>query len=315
MRLSIALVLLRVLTFSPAISAQSHSVLPRTTTLPASTRAMALGDSYVLNSGNADVLFYHPALLARATGFGGSLQRWGSASSAASMSGALEFLGGTMGIGLRTLQYGAGSDDELHAPLGQDQHFKSGGERGYERTASIGYGREVLGALSLGLAVELLETRLESLQQSIMLIDFGISVDLGPIGVGLTAHDIGNKPFHDVPAEPFEDFGPRPSRIVLGAGTYGQQVGIFDVGFAANAGVDGQDSLTYGVGAEIGYYPVRGRTFVLRIGLQDVPQKSEMSPFTTGFAFWLDDFILEWAFRPISGAPELGSHRFGVSWR
>ena len=82
MRLPIALVLLSVLTFSQAISAQSHSVLPRTTTLPASTRAMALGDSYVLNSGNADVLFYHPALLARATGFGGSLQRWGSASSA-----------------------------------------------------------------------------------------------------------------------------------------------------------------------------------------------------------------------------------------
>ena len=84
MHLPIALALLSVLTFSPAISAQSHSVLPRTTTLPASTRAMALGDSYVLNSGKADVLFYHPALLARATGFGGSLQRWGSASSAAS---------------------------------------------------------------------------------------------------------------------------------------------------------------------------------------------------------------------------------------
>ena len=186
---------------------------------------------------------------------------------------------------------------------------------GYERTASIGYGRELLGALSLGLAIDLLEIRLESLQQNIMLIDFGISADLGPIGVGLTAHDIGNKPFHDVPDEPFEDFGPRPSRIVLGAGTYGQEVGIFDVGFAANAGVDSQDSLTYGAGAEIGYYPVRGRTFVLRIGLQNVPQNSEMSSFTTGFAFWLDDFILEWAFRPVSSAPERGSHRFGISWR
>ncbi|MBK92209.1 MAG: hypothetical protein CME27_07130 [Gemmatimonadetes bacterium] len=315
MHLPIALVLVSVLTFSPAISAQSHSVLPRTTILPASTRAMALGDSYVLNSVKADMLFYHPALLARATGFGGSLQRWGSASSAASMSGAFEFLGGTLGIGLRTLQYGTESEDELHAPLGQDHHFRPGGERSYERTASIGYGRELWGALSLGLAIDLLEIRLESLQQNIMLIDFGISADLGPIGVGLTAHDIGNKPFHDVPDEPFEDFGSRPSRIVLGAGTYGQEVGIFDVGFAANAGVDRQDSLTYGAGAEIGYYPVRGRTFVLRIGLQHVPQKSEMSPFTTGFAFWLDDFTIEWAFRPVNSAPERGSHRFGISWR
>ena len=315
MRLPIALGLLGVLTFSQAISAQSHSVLPRTTTLPASTRAMALGDSYVLNSGNAAVLFYHPALLARATGFGGSLQRWGSASSAASMSGAFEFLGGTLGIGLRTLQYSTKSEDELHAPIGQGHHFRSAGDRSYERTVSIGYGLELSGALSAGLAVDLLETRFESLQQNIMLIDFGISADLGPIGVGLTAHDIGNKPFHDVLDEPFEDFGPRPSRIVLGAGAYGQQVGIFDVGLAANAGLDGQDSLTYGAGAEIGYYPVRGRTFVLRIGLQDVPQKSEMSSFTTGFAVWLDDLILEWAFRPVSSAPERGSHRFGISWR
>jgi len=311
MRLPVTLVLLLVIALTPALSAQTHSFLPRTTTLPASTRAMALGDSYVLNSGQADALFYHPALLARADGFGGGLQRWGNTSSAASLAGALEFLGGTLGIGLRTLQYGMPPENNLH----EDHDFRSDGDRGYERTVSIGYGREIWGGLSAGLAADLLDTRVESLQQNVVLIDVGLSTDLGPIGIGLTAHDIGHKPFHDILDEPSEDYGPGPSHIVLGAGAYGQQLGMLDVGFAANAGVDARDALTYGVGVEIGYYPIQGRTFVARVGLQDVPDGSEESPITTGFAFWADDFNVEWAFRPISGAPEGGSHRFGISWR
>ena len=130
----------------------------------------------MLNSGNADVLFYHPALLARATGFGGAAtlgQRF-----LALQCPSARIPGGTWASDCEP-QYGAGSDDELHAPLGQDQHFKSGGERGYERTASIGYGREVWGALSQS-AVELLETWLSSFAQhhAHRLLNF---VDLGPI--------------------------------------------------------------------------------------------------------------------------------------
>ncbi|MGY8779079.1 MAG: hypothetical protein ACKVIN_13285, partial [Longimicrobiales bacterium] len=94
----------------------------------------------------------------------------------------------------------------------------------------------------------------------------------------------------------------------------GQQVGIFDLGYAANLGF-GDDAVTYGGGVEIGYWPVQGRTFVARAGFQSVPGDSEAKPFTTGLAFWGDEIMIEWAFRPFGGADEGGSHRFGLRWR
>ncbi len=307
MRLSIPSLALAALLLPAAAVAQTQSFLPRTTTLPASTRAMALGDSYVMNSGHSDVLFYHPARLTEASGFGADLQRWGVAASAAAFSGSFEAFVGTWGIGVRSLQYGVPDGGSLQAPVGQDHHFVSGGDPVSERTATIGYGREILGGISAGLAIDLLDARIASSQHNIMLVDVGLSTDLGPLGLGLTAHDIGDKPFID------SDAG--PSRIVLGAGAYGQQVGILDLGLAANAGIDAEDELTYVAGVQVGYYPIQGRTFVARIGVQNVPEGSEVSPLTAGFAFWADDLTVEWAFRPVSNADDGGTHRFGVRWR
>lgn len=307
MRLTLSSVALAALLLPAAVVAQTQSVLPRTTTLPASTRAMALGDSYVMNAGHSDVLFYHPARLTSASGFGADLQRWGVAASAAAFSGSFDAFGGTWGLGLRSLQYGVPDGGSFQSPVGQDHHFVSGGDPVSERTATIGYGREVFGGISAGLAVDLVDTRVESSQHNIMLVDIGLSTDLGPLGLGLTAHDIGDKPFGD--------FGSGPSRVVLGAGAYGQQVSGLDLGLAANAGIDAEDELTFGAGVEIGYYPIQGRTFVARIGVQDVPDGSDVSPLTAGFAFWADDLTVEWAFRPVSDADEGGTHRFGVRWR
>jgi len=307
MRFPTTLVVTAALLAPSAATAQLESTLPKTTTLPASARAMALGDSYAMTSGHADALFYHPARLTSAQGFGGSLQRWGAASSAAAFSAAFDFLGGTWGVGLRALQFSVPDGSVFLAPTGQDHLFDPGGDPVSERTATIGYGRELFAGVSLGVAVDLLDTRVQSSLNNVMLFDAGLATDLGPVGIGLTAHDIGGKPW--------SDYGSRPSRIVLGAGTYGRQAGIFDLGFAANAGLDADDDLTYGGGVEVGYYPIQGRTFVARIGFQDVPDGSETSPLTTGFAFWADDLSIEWAFRPVSGGEEGGTHRFGVRWR
>ncbi len=83
------------LLFVPAsLSAQTGGVLPKVTQLPASTRAMALGDSYMMNAGHADAIFYHPALLTGARGFGADVQRWGGESSSAAVSGAMQWYGG-----------------------------------------------------------------------------------------------------------------------------------------------------------------------------------------------------------------------------
>ena len=297
------------------VSAQTAGVLPKTTQLPASTRAMALGDSYVMNAGHADALFYHPALLAGASGVGFEIQRWGANSSSATVSAAVQWLGGGVGIGVRTLQYSAFGAGVLAAPAGQDHLFGFGSVPVSERVATIGYARETFFGIDLGIGVDLVDQRVDSDRQSVALFDIGVARDVGPLAIGLTVHDLGKKPI--------VDSGAGVAKVVIGAGAYGQQVGIFDLGYAANLGF-ADDEVTYGGGVEIGYWPVQGRTFVVQAGFQSVPGGSEAKPFTTGLAFWGDEITIEWAFRPFkeyTGDPESpnayegGSHRFGLRWR
>jgi hypothetical protein len=87
------------------------------------------------------------------------------------------------------------------------------------------------------------------------------------------------------------------------------------VGFAAKLGLV-DDEVIYGGGIEVGYWPIQGRTFVARLGFQDVPDGGDALPLTTGFAFQGDDIVVEWAYRPFSvDAPDGGSDRFSLRWR
>jgi len=289
-----------------ALSAQTEGVLPRVTQMSASTRAMALGDSYMMDAGHADVIFYHPALLTSARGFGLDVQRWGPNSSSTAVSGAMQWLGGGIGVGLRTLQYSAVGSDVSAAPAGQDDLFGFGSVPVSERVATLGYARGIPFDLDLGVSANLVDERVGTSRQSVLLFDVSVARDVGPVVLGVTAHDIGDKPVLDT--------GAKPTRVVIGAGNYGQQLGILDIGYTATVGFS-EDEVTYGGGVEVGYWPIQGRTFVARVGFQNVPDGSEAAPVTTGFAFWGDNVTVEWAFRPFSDAEEGGTHRFGVRWR
>ena len=287
-------------------AAQAPGVLPQTSQLPGSTRAMALGDAYAMDSGHADAVFYHPSLLTSASGMGIDIQQWGTSSSSAAVSAAFQWFGGGVGIGIRTLQHEADGRSAA-APGGQDHLFVFGTAPVSERVATVSYAHDFLFDMDLGVAMDFVDQRIDGVKQATMLFDVGISRDLGPVTMGLTASDIGDKPLSDE--------GSGPSRFLLGAGAYGQQLGIFDLGFAGKVGMD-DDEFTYGGGVEIAYWPIRGRTFVARVGFQDVPDDSEASPLTTGFAYQGDDVTIEWAFRPFGdGARNGGSHRIGLRWR
>lgn len=290
-------------------SAQAAGILPRAAHLPGSTRAMGLGDAYAMTSGHSDAVFYHPALLTGASGFGIEMQRWTQNGTAAALSGAVQWMGGGVGVGLRTLQYGALGQGAAAVPLGQDHLFQFGTEPVSERIVTLAYAREVFFDIDLGVAVDFVDERLptDSINRhGVTLFDISAAHELGPVTLGVTVHDIGTKPILDT--------GTGPSRVELGVGGYGKEVGPLDVGFAAKVGVD-DDEVTYGGGIEVGYWPIQGRTFVARVGFQDVPDGSDASPFTTGFAFWGDDITIEWAFRPFDGVDEGGTHRFGLRWR
>lgn len=303
-RLSLTLVLAALA--PAALSAQSEGRAPRVLELPASTRAMALGGAYMMDSGHADALFHHPALVADATGFGLDVQTWSGEATAAAVSGAMAWLGGGVAVGLQTLQYGAATGTTGILPGGQDVLFDEGAAITSERVASVGYARRLFG-LRVGVGGKLIEQRVGGARDATAAVDVGVSTDLGPLRLGLSAANLG---------EDLEVGGtqaPLPTRVTFGAGAYGRPVGPLDLGLAAEVERRDDGEVTAGLGVELGYWPVNGRTFVGRVGLQRVPE-GEGSPLTLGFAFWGDDIVLEWAWRDFGDLGD-STHRFGVRWR
>ena len=306
MRQPSCITLLALAVIPGTVSAQAEGRLPRVLEVPASTRAMALGDAYMMDSGHADAIFYHPALLVDASGFGLDIESWSGEANAAAASAAMPWFGGGVGIGLQTLQYDVGAGGPARLPPGQDALFASGPAHASERVASVGYGRRIFG-LSVGAAAKLVEQRVEAERDATGAFDVSVATDLGPLTVGLTAANLG------ADMELSSESISLPTRVTLGAGAYGQPLGPLDVGMAAAVTRRDDGEILAGAGIELGYWPITGRTFVARVGVQRVPE-GEGSPLTVGFAFWGDDLVLEWAYRDFGGLGE-GTHRFGVRWR
>ena len=215
MRLSLLFTVAFGIVFTASVDAQNTGTLPRVLQLPASTHAMALGDAYMMNAGHADAIFYHPALLVGASGFGLDVQRWGANSSSTTVSAARQWLGGGIGVGLQTLQYGAQAEGLLAAPAGQDHLFTLGASPVSERVATVAYARE-LGGLDIGIATKLVEERVGTTRDAALLVDFGVAADLGPVRAGLTYRNGGR------------DLSPggldmaRPDGLTFGLGAYGE---------------------------------------------------------------------------------------------
>jgi len=292
--------LFALLSMSPLSAAGQAGGLPKVLSLPASTRAMALGDAYMMNAGHSDVLFYHPALVTEASGFGLDLQRWGGKSTAATASAAMQWLGGGIAIGLQTLQHGL--PPGVSVPPAQDHLFQAGSVQASERVATVAYGRELFG-VSFGVAGKLAEERIGSERDDVALVDLSAATEVGPLVVGLTLRDWGEEPSVGTGAA-------NPTRLVLGAGAYGQQLGPLDLGLSGSLS-HSDEQTTASAGLEVGYWPISGRTFVGRVGLQGVSE-GEGSPFSFGLAFWGDNLTLEWAYRNYG---EAGTHRFGVRFQ
>lgn len=289
-------------------AAQDQGSLPRVLQLPASTRAMALGDAFMMSSESSDGVFYHPALVEGASGFGLDVQTWSGEATSASVSAATEWFGGSVAVGLQTLQYGTPTADPAASTGGQDLLFSPGSEPVSERVATLVLAREVLG-MRVGLGGKLVEQRLGDGRDATAAVDVGVARDVGPFVVALSAQNLG-------PAMTFQGGDVSlPRRYTLGAGAYGREVGPLDVGLSASLRYrEIQEDVIPAAGLEVGYWPVRGRTFVGRVGVQAVPD-GEASPVSFGFAFWGDDLVLEWAWQPFGGTVDQGTHRFGVGWR
>jgi len=286
----------------PAAEAQTRPAVPLVE-LAASTRALALGGAYPMSSGEPGAVFHHPELLRGSSGIGLDIQRWGPNGSYAAAAAAASWFGGDFGVGLgiQSLQFeqtGRLAIDRDEYP--QDPLFRSGTTQVSERAAVLGIARTLAPLLDvdLGVGLRFVERRIGGDQDADTELAVGAGRELGPFTVGVA----------------FRDLLDDPSELSLGIGSYGWEVGFLDVGVSARLeGFDG--STRIGGGVELGYWPIRGRTFVARFGAQDVPDGSDGLPLTVGFAYWGDELRMEWGFHPFEDAAQGGTHRFSIGWR
>lgn len=140
-------------------------------TLPASSRALGLGEAWGAIADDESALFYNPAQLARVRGWsiGGSLQNYIASTTLGAFAVAVPLRRGTLGFGLQLLDYGSadevvpvdGSGGQVGAPTGstvtaEDMAFSVGygvafgGRRQLRVGAALTYARQQVATYSGG---------------------------------------------------------------------------------------------------------------------------------------------------------------------
>ncbi len=285
--------------------AQSREHGPLVLELPASTRALALGGAFHAVGDAADAVFHNPALIGGGGGVGASIQRFGTASLLATVSGAAEWSSADVAVGVQTLGYGAGEGGA--AVLSRDARslFASGGVGASEVAVTVGYAREVMGVRA-GVAAKLVDQRLGGHHDATGAVDLGLAVGVGPARLALAAQNLG-------PALALGEVRvPLPFRIAAGGSTPAIPVGPFDLGWSAVVSREADGTVVPGAGMEVAYWPVRGRTFTARVGVRRAPDGFGR-PVALGGAFNGDRVAIDYAWQRHEGG--LTAHRLGLSWR
>lgn len=285
---------------------------------PASTEAMAYGNTPYLFSTESGVMFYAPALIPRASGVTAGVHRYGAVGTQATLSGAGNGLGGGFAIGMQYMRYGS----EPGLPVARDSQSVAldvGSIGVTEFVGSLGYGRQVFGLRS-GIVVKYIEQSLDQSGDRTVAFDVGVAGDIGPFMINLAGQNLGsdleivNAPCPGCAVGPAPDttVAELPMQVVGGISLDDFQVGPFDMFVTARTTRRRDGQFIPAGGVEISYWPVTGYTFRLRGGLQRVVGDAR-TPFTFGAAFTGDNITVEYAFQGFDAAGN--AHRFGVRWR
>lgn len=273
--------------------------------LPASTAAQAMGNAPNLSEGPAAALFYNPAVLDRARGVEGAVHRYGARATLLDLAAAADWWGGGAGLAIRALSF-EGPDGAADRPTESEAALHGAGPEGIsEVAASAGYGRR-FGGVSLGAAVTFLERRAGGERDAGAAAALGAAVGAGPLTVGLAVRNLG----------PALEMGggelPLPHRVELAASSRDLQVGPLDLGATGSVSRLADGELIPALGVRLAYWPVVGRTFILRGGVRRIP-RGPADEISLGAAFRGDEIVLEYAYQGFDGLD--GAHRFGIGWR
>lgn len=283
-----------------AAAAQTADEIPLLTA-EWSTRALGLGDAFVLHSDDADAIFYNPATLSDNAGMGLAVRRNGTHRTAVQASAATDWADGALAIGVRSLGWHVPGDAEPSSPGIQPASASA-------LAVSLGYATDVWGdnGVRIGAAATILEQRAAFDEGVTAAFDVGIAREVGPFTLGLSARSLG--PSMDLSGKDIE----LPRHFTFGATTQQEPLGPLDVLASAAISRRYDGELIPGAGLEVSWWPIIGRTFIGRIGARRVTIDSA-SPLTLGAGFAGDKLAIDYAFQDLGGAGAI--HRLGLSWR
>lgn len=274
--------------------------------LPTSAAAAALGDAHPLFGSADNAIFAHPGLLAEGSGFGaffaemagGDIRHY-----AASASG--EWWHGGVGIGIQTVNMVGNLQPTPLSPMVDPSPDVANAS---QSMVSVGYAREVFGSVNVGAVVKLIEVRAQASEDRMAAVDIGASTVAGPVALALTVQGLGPDPSLGSLTSSVDP------RLALGAATRRSALGPLDVAAAGALILESDGDFTPGAGVEVSWWPITGRRFIGRVGLQRLPDVDLERSFTIGGGFEGDDLALEYAYRGLTSELS-GAHRFGVRWR
>lgn len=286
------------------LAAQAADRGPVVANLGFGARAQGTGGGFQPGEGDPDAVFVNPALAAMAGGFALGWQRFDTESTALSLSTARAWYGGGVFGGIRVLDHGGAEGPGTH-PGGLDPLLAGTGPGATDMALTVGYGRSLLG-FRTGVAAHWLLQRSGPTNAATVGVDLGLARRVGPGWLHGAVRNLG----------PSSTWGERevdlPTEVGIGWGAWGRPLGPLDVGAAVDVTRRADGEWIAGGGLEFGYWPVRGRTFVARVGARSVPE-GEASPLTLGGSFWGDDLVIDYAFQAVDGFD--GVHRVTLGWR
>ena len=170
----------------PEARAQSSAAI--LLTLPASARALALGEAWGAVADDESALFYNPAQLARVRGaaVGGSVQHYVANTTLGAFAFAGQLARGTAAVGVQVLDYG--SEEEI-VSAGGSQGTPTGrsvSAQDIAITAGYGIAFGTRGAWRVGTALKLARQRVADLSGSSLAVDLGAAYS-SPAGWELSA--------------------------------------------------------------------------------------------------------------------------------
>jgi hypothetical protein len=276
--------------------------------LPASTRALALGNAFVAAGADEAAIFYNPAQLkvAPRISAGLSVQQWLASSTLAAAAAAMHLWRGTAGVGLQVLDYGSSErafGDPLSGGFGADAPGSTVSAGDF--VASVAYA-VALGGVRVGATAKYVSQRLVDQSGGAVAGDFGAAFDVRGATVGASVQNVGGE------ISLAGDRRPLPRTLNMGTAIPVRGVGPVDLLGTVEVRHT-RDGKTEPLGGLEVSYIAPGDVMILgRVGALARPQGAAISPVSFGAGLRSHHLALDYAYE---GSDILGAmHRVGVRW-